>query len=210
MTLNPVEQIFFVGLLLAPLAATGAPASDLTPGQQLTRDQEGEKLKSYHPTPGSGVTVGVGYDMRERKGPAIVADMLAAGVPQATADALAGAAGLSRAEADAFVAGHAQLAITADQSRALFVAVYDAMAATTKRVVTKDFSEVDWGKLNSNIKHVLIDMTFRGDNTPAVRKHLRQSVEANDRAAFKVAVSDKSIFPANLSQRRFKARVDHL
>ena len=72
------------------------------------------------------------------------------------------------------------------------------------------YGKTEWNKLNQKIKDVLIDMTYRGDYTPTVRTHIQKSVVANDPVAFKKAISDKSIFASNLSQRRFQARVDYL
>ena len=51
-------------------------------GQQLTFDQEGDRLAPYHPTAGSGVTIGVGYDMSQRTRSGIIADLTGAGRSQ--------------------------------------------------------------------------------------------------------------------------------
>ena len=195
--------------------ASPTTVAEMTPGQRLTYEQEGERLTPYHPTPGSGVTIGVGYDLRERTKAGVLADMTAAGVPNATAEALASAAGLSGKPADEFVAKHPSLSITREQSETLFASVYEAKAAyarhlATKPDVVKEYGETDWDKLDQGIKDVLIDMTFRGDYTPAVREHIQKHVVASDRAGFKKAISAKSTFPSNLSQRRFQARIDHL
>ena len=53
-------------------------------------------------------------------------------------------------------------------------------------------------------------MTFRGDYTPNVRKYVQKYVAANDRKGFTKAMSAKSIFPSNLSQSRFEARLNYL
>lgn len=219
----PLDEANAVGrrdLLLHPVArpphgADTMPDPTLTLGQQLTYEQEGERLDPYHPTPESGVTVGVGYDMKERSAAGIAADMVGVGVAKETAEAFGKAAKLSGAAADVFVRDNPKLAITKAQSQGLFVGIYAAKEEYTRTLATKadvttKYGVTDWYKLDGRIRDVLIDMTFRGDYTGAVREKVQEFVVKNDKEGFKKAISVKTNFPGNLSNRRFQARIDHL
>jgi hypothetical protein len=81
-------------------------------------------LKLHHPTDGSGVTIGAGYDMKQRTEEEIIEDLTAAGISQETARIIAQAAGLSGGEAKKFVADNAKIKITKEQEVALFYKVY--------------------------------------------------------------------------------------
>src|SRR5437868_722465 len=98
------------------LSASGASTGSLTAGQQFTWDEEVFINHPYHPTPDSGVTIGVGYDVRERSSASIIADLTAAGVGQATAKKVAGAAGLTGSKADDFVRDNTTLTISRPQA----------------------------------------------------------------------------------------------
>ena len=210
------EQMLCSTTAVTPVAATPPPQSGtLTAGQQLTYDQEGEVLTPYHPTAESGVTIGVGYDMKERTKEGIISDLTGVGVLKKTAETLGGAAGLSHKKAGDFVKDNGAAKLTQAQSQALFPTIYKVKAdyaekLATKKDVTDNYGVTDWAKLDSKIKDVLIDMTFRGDYTGSVREEIQEFVVKNDPAGFKKAISDKTIFPNNLSKKRFQARIDHM
>ena len=56
-----------------------------------------------HPSGGSGVTIGAGYDMKDKKAPQIKSDLMAAGASADVAEKLSKGAGLSGSAASAFV-----------------------------------------------------------------------------------------------------------
>jgi hypothetical protein len=60
----------------------------------------------YWPQGASGVTLGAGYDMKERSSAGILADMKAIGLPDATAKIVSQAAGLHDSEAQKFAQNH--------------------------------------------------------------------------------------------------------
>ena len=81
---------------------------EITQGQ-LTYDAEGNEGGPFHsrvlsvPSDSSGLTIGRGYDMKEKTSSGIEANLADAGVDQADAALLAQAAGLSGAAAKAFI-----------------------------------------------------------------------------------------------------------
>ena len=93
---------------------------------ELTYNQEigPNSTKPHHPTPTSGVTIGLGYDMKEKTAEQIMNDLVDVGVEEDKAKTLSEAAGLSGKEATAFTKANKSLAITDEQQNKLFTKIF--------------------------------------------------------------------------------------
>ena len=193
------------------------PAAGPTRGR-LTFDAEGQEGGPYHsrkfhvPSMSSGVTIGRGYDMKERTKSQVRDDLLSAGLETAQAALISQAAGLSGAKAEEFIAENnlENFELINESQLALFGIEYQRQADDTKRLATKAdvteaYGRTDWDALNPVIREVLIDLRFRGDYTPSCRKFLQKHVAANALAAFVVEIGNRDRWP-NVPQDRFDRR----
>ncbi len=91
------------------------------------------------PSDSSGLTIGRGYDMKERKPASIAADLVAAGVPAADAAKISQAAHLSGAAAKKFIVDNqlASFEISKAAQVALFMTTYNALKADVARICAK-------------------------------------------------------------------------
>lgn len=180
----------------------------------LTFEAEGTEGGPYHsrkphvPSTSSGVTIGRGYDMKERSGSGIVAHLQQAGLSATDAEKFRNAAGKSGQGAKDFIKNNAltDFEITGAQQLTLFNIVYAELEADTRRLATKDdvtelYGVTNWDALNPVIKDVLIDMRFRGDYTRSQRALVQPSVVANDLVAFGAAVRRVSAPPDRVRRR---------
>lgn len=186
----------------------------------LTFDAEGHEGGPYHsrvlhvPSASSGLTLGRGYDMKERSRSEIRDHLALVGVDRAMAALLSQAAGRSGRDAEAFIAENdlEDFEIAWHQQLRLYEIVYDELARDTERLatkadVTRAYGATDWAALDPVIRDVLVDLRFRGDYTPACRRFLQAHVAANDRAAFAAAIGDRALWP-NVPEDRFARRRD--
>ncbi len=148
---------------------------------QITFDAEGnDNPKSlyfsrhlHHPSDSSGVTIGRGYDMKERKAKQVSDDLAAAGVPQTLADKFAKGAGLSEDDADEFVADNRDKLgnITPEAQKQLFELAYPVYLKDAKRLYDKWTSgvkgSVAWMDLSQAVRDVLVDLRYQGAATKA-------------------------------------------
>lgn len=200
----------------APVVALGVPAGGASSssgasskgGQlafpdfcALTFEGEGgtsEKLrKIHHPSSGSGVTIGLGYDMKARSAAQVRADLVAAGVPKATADQLAAGAGKSGEDAAQFVRDNKDEipALTADAVMKLFTHIYPAYVTKAKRL-TAAWDGV-WDAFPQKMQEVLVDLAYRGDYSNKHSGKLLGPVKGADYAAFKAAILDYDYWSKN-------------
>ena len=168
----------------------------------------------HWPGGASGVTVGRGYDMRHRTETQVKADLIAAGVSEATAALLAKGAGLTGDAAKKFVKDNKALEITLAQQQKLFEMVYPGYEAEVKRIsekadVVKKYGATDWAKLDPAIKTLLSDLIFRGDYTTESRTFLQALVSANDVAGLAKVMADAANWPG-VPVARFKARKEYM
>jgi hypothetical protein len=196
---------------------TGTQQSDLTVARgQITFDAEGTEGRRYHsrtpsvPTDSSGLTIGRGYDMKEKSAEKIKADLIAAGLSEADAVLYAKAAGLSGAAAREFIKNNKLPEITLAQQKKLFEIAYAEKEADVKRISEKKdvvdaYGATDWAKLDPSIKTMLVDLIYRGDYTGATRKFVQPLVVANDVAGLAKVMADSTKWPGVPSER-FKAR----
>ena len=111
------------------LGTVRTPGARLSPaGQDALYRREAQNGVSNHthwPGGASGVTIGPGYDMRDRTPQEIENDLTAVGVDPATAHTLAQGYRLRGADAQAFAQAHRNdVSLTDQQQRALFTRVY--------------------------------------------------------------------------------------
>ena len=188
----------------------------------VTWASEGTEGGTFHsrcfsvPSATSGLTIGRGYDMKERTQHDISNDLTAIGLNQAQAGTIKKAAGLSGTTARQFVVENDMLdfQLTATQQLALFKVSYDEQANEVKRIsalekTEKDYGKVDWTRLDAKIKDVAIDLKFRGDYTPSSRKLVQKPIADNDLKAFKKELKDSAKWP-NVPKDRFDRRVKFL
>lgn len=169
--------------------AEGRQDSQLFESGQLTMEGEGlgpETLTIHWPAGASGVTIGFGYDMKERSADDIKADLVAAGISEANAGSLSGGAGLRGATAQKWVDDNKQqpwATITAEQRAALFRQSFPgyrdrARNLATSRTPTAGSARVNaasrdvslrfvvpterWDQLHPAVIEVLTDMAYSG------------------------------------------------
>ena len=174
----------------------------------LTFESEGQEGGPFHsrrlhvPSPGSGLTIGRGYDMKLRSKIEIRDDLTEAGVALATAALISQAAGLKGGQAKAYIEENdlEDFEITPLQQLKLFEIEYARKAADTRRLatkadVTRAYGATDWDALDPTIKDVLIDLRFRGDYTPTTRRFLQVCVAGNDLRAFAREIANQANWP---------------
>jgi hypothetical protein len=189
---------------------------------EVTWESEGAEGGIYHsrcltvPSNSSGLTVGRGYDMKEKTQKKISEDMVSVGLTQAQADIIKKAAGLSGTTAGFFVVENDLLdfQLTAEQQLALFKISYDEQAKEVIRICVvglnvKDYGEVEWDTLDAAIKDITVDLKFRGDYTPDSRKNIQKSIADNDLKEFKKQLKDSTKW-TGVPTDRFDRRVKFL
>lgn len=189
---------------------------------EVTWESEGAEGGPYHsrcftvPSTSSGLTVGRGYDMKEKTQKKISEDMTAIGLAQAQADIIKKAAGLSGTSAGSFVVENDLLdfQLTPEQQLALFKISYDGLVKDVKRISAdaanvSEYGSVDWENLNSIIKDITVDLRFRGDYTKTSRKNIQKSIADNDLKEFKKQLKDSTKW-SGVPQDRFDRRVKFL
>lgn len=98
--------------------------------------QRGVSNRLHHPSAGSGVTIGPGYDMKDRSAREVQTDLEAIGVPSDAAAQAAGGAGLSGQAATNFVREHrATLDLAPEQEAQLLDHIAPRYETRVKRSV---------------------------------------------------------------------------
>ncbi|TSC31415.1 calcium-binding protein [Corallococcus sp. Z5C101001] len=216
--------------LLDPGSQSSTPetfVSDFSvPEGQLTFDAEGQETrgayfsrKAHCPGGASGVTIGRGYDMRERTQESVVSDLIAAGVPRGDAELLAQGAKLTGNEAAHFIARAdvKVIQISPMAQKKLFSAVYGQYAADVKRISSKSdtvakYGNVDWENLDPALKDVVVDLRYRGDYTPATRREIQEIIAHNDLQGLYDVLSNQAKMTGEwgVPRDRFERRRDYL
>lgn len=168
------------------------------------------------PSSTSGLTIGRGYDMKEKSAQKIINDLVEAGVDEEHAKLLGEASGLSGDEAKIFIESNdlSDFEITMDAQEALFATTYEAMSNDVQRICNKDdcvaaYGPVDWENLETKIIDILIDLRYRGDYTPTSRRRIQKFVSANDLDSITADLSDRDNW-SNVPEDRFNRRRDFL
>ena len=199
---------------------------------KLTFETEGSEQGPFHsrvltvPSARSGLTIGRGYDMKEKTAAKIFHDLSRIGVSKAVATLLSTASGKYGEIAKKFIAlpmptvgkepdskkTLKNFEISQEQQVQLFNISYQETEAETKRIcmspnTVNTYGACSWELLDSGIKEVIVDLTYRGDYTPKSRKFLQASVANNDPVEFQKIISDRTLWP-QVPPDRFKRRVD--
>lgn len=192
---------------------------------KLTWDVEGHEGGPHHsrrlhvPDGNSGLTLGRGYDLRERQGPNVQADLANAGVPGDLAFKISRAAGKRGINASRFVIDNDLLdfEITPQAQLKLFAKVYDEHLADVKRIsndvfTAKKYGKVNWEKLDHRILDVLVDLRYRGDYKKDKMEFLQKHVANNDFEKFKAEIVKNSNWPEVIrnARDRFERRKEYV
>ena len=184
---------------------------------QLTFETEGGRLplvlRPHCPGEKSGVTIGPGYDMKERKSAQVEADLKAAGIPDDLAKKLSDGVKKSGDGAKEWIAANFPgkgAVITVAASSNLFLHVYPSYAKMVREKVS-ELWQAPWDQLPTNMKEVLVDLAYRGDlqrdKSQKPTKHeklIKPSVVANDFAAFRKLMTDYQYWQDNTNLKRAK------
>ena len=165
----------------------------VVPKGQLTFDAEGSETRGRYfsrvphvPGPWSGVTIGRGYDMKEKSGDKIRSDLIAAAVDPETAEKLASASSLSGDQAKKFIRAHKldQIEINPEQQKKLFIATYDELEKDVIRICSKAdvvqrYGACNWEDVQPVIRDVVVDLRYRGDYTGKTRRKIQNKGKSN-------------------------------
>ena len=193
---------------------------------QLTFDAEGMEQRGRYfsrnphvPTDSSGVTLGRGYDMRDKTPAGINADLTACGLDPAAASQFAKAAGLSGAAGKSFIVQNnlSNFEITPGQQKLLFALTYQQMVGDVLRICQKPdlvarYGATDWAALPAKVRDLVVDLRYRGDYTPSSRERMQPLLVANNSAAIAQLMADEAYWcgPEKVPQDRFRRRRDYL
>lgn len=209
--------------IVAPAQTTQVLTKVITKSEgKLTWDAEGQEGGPYHsrklhvPSASSGLTIGRGYDMKERTKSGILTDLVACGVSQDDAAKLAESPRLSGQQARDFIVKNKleNFEISKQSQELLFKSVYRQMLNDVQRISQKEDVVKLYGKLNfdavsGTIIDVLVDLRFRGDYTGTSRAHVQKPAVQNDMSAFRAVIGNRA-FWANVPADRFDRRVKYL
>jgi hypothetical protein len=188
----------------------------------ITWEAEGNEGGRFHsrvlhvPSSTSGLTIGRGYDMKNRSNAEIKKDLIQAGADTIKATTIGKAAGLSGSKAEQFIIDNDLLdfEISAGTQLKIFENVYSDYVSSVKRICNKkrvqdEYGKTDWNNLDKDIIDVLVDLTFRGDYHPNSRKIIQKSVANNDFSEFRKKITNKENWGA-WPKDRFERRKEFL
>ncbi len=151
--------------------------------------------KAHWPQGASGVTIGRGYDMKERTKEEVFSDLTEAGVSVENANLLKEGAGLTQNAAKDFVKSEKikDIELTEEEQLNLFNIVYAFYESDAKRLCTKGdvvalYGSCNFDKLDQNIKDLIVDLRYRGDYTPNARSIIQKALLTQDRNTIKKAL----------------------
>ncbi len=209
-----------------PPSAQGSQDDFQVDAGQLTFDAEGMEQRGRYfsrnphvPTDSSGVTLGRGYDMRDKTPAGINADLTACGLDPAAASQFAKAAGLSGAAGKSFIVQNnlSNFEITPGQQKLLFALTYQQMVGDVLRICQKPdlvarYGATDWAALPAKVRDLVVDLRYRGDYTPSSRERIQPLLVANNSAAIAQLMADQAYWcgPEKVPQDRFRRRRDYL
>ena len=190
-----------------------APAPDKG---KITFDAEGSadtrspyySRRLHWPGSASGVTIGRGYDLKERREKEAVAHLTMAGVAENVAIRIAKGCKLSGKAAERFVRANRDVEITADSEVNLFKQVYDEKEVYAADCV-KRWSNTDWHGLSQPMKDVIVDLFYRGDLTRNkwIKLKMAEVAESNNMTSMMQLLFDRSNW-SNIDTNRYIARMD--
>lgn len=184
----------------------------------LTWEAEGQEGGLYHsrvlhvPSSSSGLTLGRGYDMRDKSSSFISAQLVKAGLNLVDANRLAAAARLKGRAAESFIIQNDLLdfEINPQVQLALFRVAYAEKEQVVLRICKKAdtvaaYGTVDWSVLPSSLLELFVDLTYRGDYSGSTRKFLQKPLAQGNIQALKVLFSDRSKW-SSVPYQRFALR----
>lgn len=196
------------------------------PVGQLTFDAEGLETRGPYfsrtphvPGPWSGITIGRGYDMRERSENEIIEDLSKAGVSQDRAQQLATCRGLSGNSAKEYLEKNnlTGIEITPGEQKALFMLTYqelegDVIRICSKQDVVDKYGQTDWNNLHPIIKDIVVDLRYRGDYTGATRERIQPVLVENNLDTLKDIMGDQQYWVSmrGVPKDRFERRRNYL
>ena len=169
----------------------------------------------HHPTLSSGVTVGRGYDMRERNYKEVFSDLLCCGLSPMQAALFSRGAGLSGESARNFVVNYSgDSEIPSDVEQRLFSLEYGRMESDVERICSKPdvvakYGSADWENMNPAIRELIVDLRYRGDYTPTSRLVVQNAVVNNDLESLTDIMSNREYWPS-VPQDRFNRRMQFM
>ena len=198
------------------------PRDPVPPYGLITWEVEGNEGGPYHsrklhvPSATSGLTLGRGYDMKNRTAAKINQDLAAAGVPAADAAKIAKAAGLAGDAAKKFIADQqlASFEIEKPAQVALFLTTYADEKAVVDRISAKPdtvaaYGACDWAKIDQAVIDLLVDLKYRGDYTPDSRVLVQPLASRNNLAGLAQVMKQRTNWP-NVPKDRFERRIAFL
>lgn len=162
---------------------------------RLTWEAEGTDAKGPYysrvisfPGGASGVTIGRGYDMKEKSSAQVIQDLTLAGVPRFDAELFSRGARLSGKGAAMFVKQNISHfpELSAEAQKELFEKIsYPEMEKDVKRIVkkadvVKKYGSFNWDSAPESVKELVIDLRYRGDYTGRTREALQPLLVAHD------------------------------
>jgi hypothetical protein len=205
------------------MATTDPSTQDPAPPYGLiTWEVEGNEGGPYHsrklhvPSATSGLTLGRGYDMKNRSAAKINQDLSAAGVPAADAARISQAAGLAGDTARKFITDQqlTTFEISKTAQVALFLITYADEKAVVDRISAKPetvaaYGACNWAKIDQAVIDLLVDLKYRGDYTPDSRVLVQPLASRNDLAGLAQVMKQRGNWP-NVPKDRFERRVAFL
>ena len=145
----------------------------------FTLEQEtGPKSKKlHHPTMTSGVTIGDGYDMKEKTTGQIITDLSNVGVAEDMAAKISQAAGLTGQEAKSFVKNNSNVSLTDDQKNKLFAMSFDKSFKKTEEDLRK--LGYDPNSLSDRTLNLLTDYTYNVGSITKFPKFTKALIEGD-------------------------------
>ncbi len=143
---------------------------------QVTFDAEGNDIPGnayfsrvlHWPGGASGVTIGRGYDMKERTQATVLQDLINAGVENAAAQSFSGGAGLSGVDANNFVTNNKTAfgEISCDAQKILFEdVVYPRYVTAAQKkysqAIAAQQKAPSWDQLDQKIRDIAVDLTYQ-------------------------------------------------
>jgi hypothetical protein len=179
-------------------------------GRRATIKAEGDlpiTLKPHWPRGASGITIGFGYDMKEKSEQQIKSDLVQCGVNYEMAEILKSGSGRSASTnpaAEEYLKKkfklhgveieYGELKISEDSRESLFNLTYPIYQKQARRLVEKWCRNGTlWNGLHPALQAMLVDLHYRGDFGRAgvkFRTYLQESVEANDPMDFAESIED--------------------
>ncbi|WP_432460055.1 MULTISPECIES: hypothetical protein [unclassified Agarivorans] len=199
---------------------TGFTVQSLTAPKKglLTWVAEGHEGGLFHsrllhvPSSNSGLTIGRGYDMKDKSSSLVASQLMKAGIGSTEAMKVAAGARLKGKAAKDFVIANDLLdfEVSPKTQLALFNIVYGEKEKTVLRICKKAdtvaaYGFVNWGALPGSLLELFIDLTYRGDYSGTTRKFLQKPLAQGDIPALKLLFNDRSKW-ASVPYERFKAR----